>query len=95
MVLPTESGTAPVASKPYYLPLIHHKFVKEELTILLEVGLNGRSLSLYAVSVIVVPHKAPPGSSLTETKTLVIDYCELNKQLSKVQTAQAKSCYVR
>ena len=37
------------------------------------------------------PHKAPPGSSLTETKRLVIDYCELNKQLPEVQTAQAKS----
>ena len=38
-----------------------------------------------------VPHKAPPGSSLTKTKRLVIDYCELNKQLPKVQTVQAES----
>ena len=38
-----------------------------------------------------LPLKAPPGSSLTKTKRLVIDYCELNKQLPKVQTAQAKS----
>ena len=28
---------------------------------------------------------------MTETKRLVIDYCELNKQLHKVQTVQAKS----
>ena len=39
MVLPTEPGTAPVASKPYYLLLKHNKFVKEELTNHLEVGL--------------------------------------------------------
>ena len=54
-------------------------------------GLSERSLSPYAALVIIVPCKAPPGSSLTESKRLVIDYCELNKQLPKVQTAQAKS----
>ena len=36
MVLHTEPGSIPVASKPYSLPLKHHKFVKEELTNLLE-----------------------------------------------------------
>ena len=91
MVLPTEPGAAPVASKPYDLPLKHHKFVKEELMNLVVAGLIERSLSPYAAPIIVVPHKAPPGSSLTKTKRLVIDYCEFNKQLSKVQTAQAKS----
>ena len=29
MVLPTEPGAAPVASKPYDLPLKCHRFVKE------------------------------------------------------------------
>ena len=61
MVLPTEPGAAPVASKLYDLPLKHHKFFKEELTNLLEVGLIERSLSPYAAPIIVVPHKAPPG----------------------------------
>ena len=36
MVLPTEPGAAPVAPKPYDLPLKHHKLVKDELTNLLE-----------------------------------------------------------
>ena len=58
---------------------------------LLEAGLIERSLSPYATPIIVVPHKTPPGSSLTETKRLVTNYCELNKQLPKVQTVQAKS----
>ena len=79
MVLPTEPGATPVASKPYDLPLKHHKFVKEELTNLLEAGLIERSLSPYAAPTIVVPHKAPPGSSLNKAKRLVIDYHELNK----------------
>ena len=39
----------------------------------------------------VVPHKVPAGSSLTESMRLVIDYCELNKQLPKVQMLQAKT----
>ena len=72
MVLPTEPGATPVASKPYVLPLKHHKFVKELIN-LLEVRLLERSLSPYAAPIIVVPHKAPPGSSLTETKRLVND----------------------
>ena len=91
MVLPTEAGAAPVASKPYDLPLKHHKFIKEELMNLLEAGLTERSLSPYAAPILVVPNKAPPGSSLTETKRLVIDDHELNKQLHEVQTVQAMS----
>ena len=39
----------------------------------------------------VVPCKAPAGSSLTQVKRLVIDYQELNKQLPKVQMVQAKA----
>ena len=91
MVLPTELGTAHVASKLYDLPLKHHKFIKEELMNLLEGGLIERSLSPYAALILVALHKTPPGSSPTKTKRLVIDYHELNKQLPKVQTAQAKS----
>ena len=91
MVLPTEPGATPVASKPYDLPLKPHKFVKDELMNLLEAGLIERSQSPYATPIIALPHKAPPRSSLTETKRLVIVYQELNKQLPIVQTAQAKS----
>ena len=50
-----------------------------------------RSLSPYTAPIIVVPHKAPPGSSFTKTERLVIDYHDLNQQLPKIQTAQAKS----
>ena len=73
------------------LPLKHHKFVKEEIKNLLEAGLIERSMSPYATSVIVVHRKSNLGAPLTETKRLVIDYCELNKQIPKVQTTKAKS----
>ena len=39
MELYTELGSIPVVSKPYSLSLKHHKFVKEEITNLLEAGL--------------------------------------------------------
>ena len=38
MVLHVEPGGILVVSKPYSLPLKHHKFVKEELTNLSEAG---------------------------------------------------------
>ena len=58
-------------------PLNITSFVKEELINLLEVGLIERSLSPYVAPTLVVPHKAPPGSSSTETKGFVLDHSEL------------------
>ena len=83
MVLHTEPRSIPVASKPSLFSLKHCKFVKEELTNLLEVGLTEQTLSSHAAPIMVVPCKGPVGSSLTESKRLVIDYHELNKQLPK------------
>ena len=47
-------------------------------------------MSPYATSVIVVPRKCKQSAPLAETKRLVIDYPELNKQIPKVQMTQAK-----
>ena len=73
MVLPTEPWAAPVASKPYDLPLKYHKFVKEELTNLWEAGLIERSLSPYAVTIIVVPWKHHHRLPSLKLKRLLID----------------------
>ena len=48
-------------------------------------------MSPYAASIIVASRKSKPGEALAEDKRLVIDYSELNKQIPKVQTTQAKS----
>ena len=48
-------------------------------------------MSPYAAPIIVVPRKSKPGVPLAETKRSAIDYCELNKQIPKVQSSQAKS----
>ena len=58
-----------MVSKSYLLPLKLHKFIKEEPTNMLEAGLIE-----HAALIMVVLYKAPAGSSLTETKRLVIDY---------------------
>ena len=60
MVLHTEPGSIAVVSKPYSVPLKHHKFVKEELTNLLEVGLIERSLCSYAAPIMIT---APQGTN--------------------------------
>ena len=91
MAINTDPNLHPVVNKPCPLPLKHHKFVKEEIKNLLEVGLIGRSLSPYAAHIIVVLGKNKPGAPLAETKRLVIDYFELNNQIPKVQTTQANS----
>ena len=48
-------------------------------------------MSPYVAPIIVIPRKSKPEAPLVETKRLVIDYHELNKQIPKVQTTQAKS----
>ena len=55
MKIGTHPNLAPVASKPYPLPLKHYKFVKEEIKNLLEAELIERSMSPFAV-----PHDSGP-----------------------------------
>ena len=64
--------------------------MKEEIKNLLEAELIERSMSPYVTPIVVVPRKSKPGTPLVETKRLVIDYHELNKQIPKVQTTQTK-----
>ena len=47
-------------------------------------------MSPYATPIIVVQRKCKPGALVAETKSLLIDYWELNTQILKVQTTQAK-----
>ena len=91
MTIETDPELSLIVSKPYPLPLKHHKFVKEEIETLLEARLIKKSMTPYAAPIIVVPRKSKPGTPLAETKRLVIDYWELNKQIPRLQTTQAKS----
>ena len=64
----TDPKLPPVASKPYPLPLEHHKYVKEETENLLEAGLIERSMSPCANPIIGTSRKSKPGAPLTEIK---------------------------
>ena len=74
MVIETDPQLPLVVTKPYPLPIKHHKFVKEEIENLFKARHIERSMSPYVTSVIVVPRKCQPGVPLVETKRLVIDY---------------------
>ena len=54
-------------------------------------GSAEKSMNPSATSIIVVSRKRKPGAPLAETKWLVIDYRESNKQIPKVQTTHVKS----
>ena len=47
-------------------------------------------MSLYGTPVFVALRKSKPGPPLAETKQLVIDYKELNKQIPRAQMTQVK-----
>ena len=69
MTIDTDPSFPTVASKPYPLPLKHHKFVKEEIENLLEAGLIETSMSPYVVPIMVVLRKSKPGATLAKTET--------------------------
>ena len=57
MKIDTDPNISPVASKLFPLPLTHHKFVKDEIGNLSEAGLIEKSMSCYAIPLIVAPKK--------------------------------------
>lgn len=81
----------PVASRPYVLPLKHHDFVRKTIEELEIGGVIRKSLSPYASPIVVVPRKAPPGSTESEQKRLCIDYRCLNQQIPFVQKANSNA----
>ena len=62
ITIETDPELPPVVSKPYPLLLNHQKLVKVEIENLLEARLIERSMSPYAVLVIVVPEKSKPSA---------------------------------
>ena len=72
VIFKTDPKLLPVASKLYPLRLKHHKFIKQEIENQLEAGLIKRSMSPFVAPIIGVPRKSKPGTSLAETKRLVI-----------------------
>jgi hypothetical protein len=74
----TDPTAKPPASRPYPLALKHQDWVRDDLEDLLERGIIQRSFSPYALPILIVPKRAPPGAPVKETKRMVIDYRRLN-----------------
>ena len=91
MTIDVKPSSKPAASKPYNTTLKNQEFLKQELKALLESGVIERSMSPYAVPIIVVNQKCKLGAPLKEQKCLVIDYRKLNQQLIMAESAQNKS----
>ena len=66
----------PVAQSPYTLPLKHYDWVRQEIETLEKSGVIERSLSRWALPVIVVPKKSAPDEP--PRRRLCIDYQKVN-----------------
>ena len=60
-------NSPPITSRPYTLPLKHHKWVKKEIETLERAGIINWSISAWASPVIIVPKKYAPGEPPTPT----------------------------
>ena len=72
----------PVAQNPYTLPLKHYEWVRKEIETLEKAGVIERSLSPWALPVIVVPKKSTPDEP--PRRRLCVDYRKVNDLQQKV-----------
>ena len=82
---------APIASKPYNLPLKHYDWVQKEIETLEQAGIIERSISPWASPIVIVPKKSAPGEP--PRKRMCIDYQKINKLQPEVTKADGgKGC---
>ena len=63
----------PVAHKAYPSPLKYQKFVKEEMKLLENAGCISKSLSPWAIPVIIIPKTPDPTNPCKQQPCLVLD----------------------
>ena len=81
----------PVAQSPYTLPLQHYNWVRQEIETLEKSGVIERSLSRWALPVIVVPKKSAPDEP--PRRRLCVDYRKVNALQPEVkQTDKGTGC---
>ena len=84
-------NSLPVAQSPYTLPLKHYDWVHQEIETLEKSGVIKRSLSRWALPVIVVPKKSAPDEPLR--RRLCVDYRKVNALQPEVkQTDKGTGC---
>ena len=82
---------APIASKPYTLPLKHYEWVQREIETLEKAGIIERSISPWASPVVIVLKKSAPGEP--PRRRMCVDYWRINKLQPEVTKADGgKGC---
>ena len=85
--------SAPIASKPYTLPLKHYDWVKKEISMLERTGIITRSLSPWASPVVIVLKKSTPGEPPPPQRRMCVDFRQLNRKLSDIHNISGgKGC---
>ena len=79
----------PITQKPYTLPLKHTEWVQRELEILEKAGVIVRSISPWAIPIVVVQKRTAPGEP--PKQRLCVDYRALNSLLPPVKKAFSKA----
>ena len=81
----------PIAQSPYTLPLKHYDWVRQEIEMLEKAGIIERSLSPWALPVIVVPKKS--ASDEPPQRRLCVDYRKVNALQQEVRrTDKSTGC---
>ena len=85
-----ETGDSPpVCQRPYNLPLKHIDWVQKELHTLEKAGVITRSVSPWAIPIVIVPKRMALGEPLM--KRLCVDYRVIYSLLPKVNKAHSKA----
>ena len=81
----------PIASKPYTLSLKHYEWVQREIETLEKAGIIERSISPWALLVVIVPKRSAPGEP--PRRRMCTDYQRINKLQPEVTKADGgKGC---
>ena len=81
----------PNASRPYTLPLKHYEWVKKEIDTLEQAGIIDKSISTWALPVIIVPKKSAPGEP--PQRITCVDFRRLDGKLPEVENmTRGKGC---
>ena len=84
------TGDSPlVCQRPYTLPLKYAEWVKHELNILEAAGIIVRSVSPWAIPIVVVPKRSAPGEP--PKRRMCVDYRALNKLLPLVKKTHSNA----
>ena len=85
MYIATKPNAALITAQPYPLALKHHVFLKQEIKNLLDAGIICKSMSPWAIPIVIVKKHTPEG--MPQQFYLCIDYRKINSLIPAVTPA--------